>query len=199
MNSNQSTLSLKESNALYLLKALLAVGIVMSHASFQHYAINEVDILESSLFDNFRLFIQIFECFACIGVPLFFFISGYLFFYNSGEYLDCNFFVHKIKTRAKSLLLPFFIANFIAIVLICVANTIRPNIIPIGDISISSISFRSLINWLWFHPVLGPTWFLRDLFIICLFSPLIYLISKQKWSRISSSIMLLLIWGGVIF
>ena len=61
--------------------------------------------MEMSLYTNVSSCISL--CLGEIGVPLFFTISGYLFFLNYSKY-D---YYRKIKTRTKSLLVPYLIWN----------------------------------------------------------------------------------------
>ena len=50
---------------------------------------------------------------ARIGVPLFFVISGFLFFYHCR--FNCDVYKRKLRSRFKSLFMPFIIWNIIAL------------------------------------------------------------------------------------
>lgn len=188
-------ISVRESNAINLLKTCLAVGIVLSHSSFYSKSVEATIHISADNYQSFDYFITVLQSLTCVCVPLFFFISGYLFFLNAHS-INWDFFSRKIRKRFSTLMIPFFIANGFAFLLVLLANTIKPNIIPIGNVSLSTISISNLLSWLLLHPILGPTWFLRDLFSVVLISPIIYMFLKRKKVRILISITLLLLWGG---
>lgn len=48
-----------------------------------------------------------------IAIPLFFFFSGFLFFKDSE--FSLTVYIHKLRSRAKTLLIPYLMWNFIAI------------------------------------------------------------------------------------
>ena len=88
-----------------LLKVILTIGIVFRHA--------ELVGLEgrSAAFDGFsRGMMFITE----ICVPLFFVLSGFLYFRNVPERPGWQFFWKKTRSRIFSLLIPYLIANGIA-------------------------------------------------------------------------------------
>lgn len=190
-------ISVRERNAINLLKTCLAIGIVLSHASFDSKYVEKLTYISAETYQSFDYFITVLQSFTCVCVPLFFFISGYLFFLNA-QSINCDFFLRKIRKRFSTLMIPFFIANIIAFLIVLLANTIKPNIIPIGNVSLSTISIGNILSWVLFHPILGPTWFLRDLFFVVLISPIIYMFLKDKKVRILIFTILLFLWGGII-
>lgn len=142
---------------------------------------------------------------ASIAVPLFFFISGYLFFFqkkfNRREYL------RKLKKRAKTLLVPYLLWNFIAIIfqivkllplfssifpgankseihlsLVRVFNTFFNNTLTNGII-VSPIEYTmtEIINEPF--PIDIPLWYIRDLMVMIIISPIIFWMTKkfQVW------------------
>ncbi len=124
---------------------------------------------------------------AGIRVPVFFVIAGYVFFLNGKP--SVAWFRHKIASRARSLLLPLVLWTTICLGAFAVAQQIP--------------ALRGLFNGasIWSQPVLGmgpvelfnsffgqpyemflyPLWFLRDLFVLALLSPVIYwLVSASR-------------------
>ena len=110
------------------------------------------------------------------GVPGFFFISGFLFFLSKKNY------IHKQSSRVRTLLIPYLLWNSILILLYLAAFVIGyPQ-----DINGKNISDYGVIDYLrlfWdrgsydngnFVPILCPFWYIRNLFIMCLLSPLFY-------------------------
>lgn len=99
---------------------------------------------------------------ALIAVPCFFFISGYLFFANA-ETLDRPYYLHKLRRRVHTLLIPYIIWNVLAAVYLWLTQ----------DIYYSP-------QWLVFTiPANFPLWFLRDLIVLIIASPLIGSIASQ--------------------
>ncbi len=134
-----------------------------------------------------------------IGVPLFFFFSGFLFFYHT----EWNFaaYKRKLKTRARTLLIPYFLWNIIAIawsavrLLPCLAK-IFPNAGKTSvDLSFTAIAFtfwdksqgifvrpieeltEDLNNHI--YPIDVPLWYVRDLMIVIVCAPLLYGLLKK--------------------
>lgn len=118
---------------------------------------------------------------ASIGVHLFFFISGLLFFANINK--DTNNFIfikeiwpYKIKKRVTSILIPYLCWNLIAYIFYAIIDKHFE----------WTLLFSHKVYWDWnyevkgffFYPADGPLWFLRNLFIISLITPFIYLIIK---------------------
>jgi len=106
-------------------------------------------------------------------VPIFYLISGYLFFKSKFNYLL------SLKKRLKSIVLPYFIWSLFGVVFIY------------AIISFSEIQSKMNLNWKFTvidflnHLILDPIqyqfWFLRDLMILAIISPVLYwLIIKSK-------------------
>jgi len=114
-------------------------------------------------------------------VPCFFFISGYLFFLNMGTTFSWKQYADKIKRRIPSLLLPFIVWNL----LYCAYCFLFDN-----DKLMANIDGKCWIRIFWDSnnngdiPILGPLWYVRDLFVCIAFVPAVYFISKyaKLWS-----------------
>lgn len=114
------------------------------------------------------------------GVPGFFFISGFLLFLSKKTYIN------KIKTRFHSLLVPYIIWNSLLLILYLIAYSID---YPL-DINGKNIAEYDLIDYIrlfWdrgsfdsgnFVPLLCPLWYIRNLLIMSILSPLFYYIIK---------------------
>ena len=115
------------------------------------------------------------------SVPIFFFISGYVFFL--GRDLTCSSYFKKLKTRFYSLFLPYTIWNAIAL-LIAISVSINLN-------RELNINIENVISCFWSCdgeiiglpnslglPINGPTWFLRDLMLVVIIAPLLNVLLK---------------------
>lgn len=132
--------------------------------------------------------------FAFIAVPLFFAISGYLFFQKLDTW-SWPVWRQKIRSRVKTLLIPFLIFNAIcAISLLCIslndsngwslagANDGR---LPIVGWLWNGVSYcQGWENWLGmdmqlYYPLDVPLWFVRDLMVMLALSPAIHWIIRK--------------------
>jgi peptidoglycan/LPS O-acetylase OafA/YrhL len=114
------------------------------------------------------------------GVPAFFFISGYLFFLSRKSYTQ------KLKNRFHSLFIPYFLWNAMLLVFYLAAYAAGyPQ--DINHRSIATFSFVDYLRLFWdrgtydegnFVPLLCPFWYIRNLLIMSLFSPILYYIIK---------------------
>ena len=129
--------------------------------------------------------------FTRIAVPLFFCISGYLFFYNFS--LE-SYFV-KIRKRIKNLLVPYFFWNIVFIAAFFVFQTLFQTSFdrkPISDWALSDFlwSFWDIRHIHGYElnsggvPFHSHLWFLRDLFMMALLSPLFFFLLKYMKSVI---------------
>jgi len=165
-----------------LLKVILTVGIVFRHA--------ELVGLEgrSAAFDGFsRGMMFITE----VCVPLFFVLSGFLYFRNVPERPDARFFWKKTRSRIFSLLIPYLIANGIAFLCYWAAHRFAPDMMSgfFGD------DWRNPLFIFWTGPVNMSLWFIRDLIIACIVAPLIYLL--VRYTRIWGVLALGVVWFAV--
>ena len=115
-------------------------------------------------------------CRAC--VPLFLLISGYLFFGNSEWNKDT--YIAKIKRRINTLFIPYILYIVIALFIFGIMQRLMPSLISEGKTPIADYGIKEYLEAFWMYngesiPFVGPLWFLRDLMILCLLSPLIYL------------------------
>lgn len=112
-----------------------------------------------------------------VAVPCFFLIAGYLSakrenFKNSSAY------VLLLKRRAVSLLLPYVIWNVIAFAISWVVN-----ISPLARFASGNYAnfenFPELLKYLFWEPRLVPLWFVRNLILITVASPIVFHATKK--------------------
>ena len=123
-----------------------------------------------------------------LAVPCFFFISGYLFF-NQLQTWDWAVWKRKIRSRAKTLLLPYLLWNVIAFFACWLLARAQGDPVGLQEQFARNGGFR--IFWgvgggiplgVRAVPIDGPLWFIRDLIVFTLLTPLIYQI--LKWTRL---------------
>lgn len=163
-----------------LLKVILTVGIVCRHATWADIAPD---------LSAFQIVTQIIVKITSICVPLFFVLSGYLFFLNAPQKPEAGYFLGKLKKRIYSLLIPYLIANVIAFACYWAAKRYFPSLVSgfFGD------NLKNLIFVFWTGPVNLSLWFIRELIICCLLSPLVWLL--VRYTRIFGVIALGALWA----
>lgn len=135
--------------------------------------------------------------FAQISVPLFFVISGFLFFLGSNDF-NSDLYISKIKKRVKTLLIPYILWNVIAVVwelkcfipflsayfppvelkfsviriintFICESNNMGIFIHPGGELEKNATCTVENV-----FPIHVPFWYVRDLILLVVLTPVIY-------------------------
>ena len=118
------------------------------------------------------------------GVPAFFFISGYLFFLSHKTYSQ------KLRSRVPSLLVPYLFWNAMILIAYIILYKLGGEILIAGK----KISDYGIIDYIrafidrgdWNYgngvPMLCPFWYIRNLMVLSLISPLIfYLLKFLRW------------------
>lgn len=126
-----------------------------------------------------------------IAVPMFFFISGYLFFANFPQW-SWSKYKDKLQSRVYTLLIPYILWNFLPILFCIIRDLISQCSWQQGLMHLQQYSFLSFIinsvdaetnifRWPSYssYPLNFPLWFLRDLIIVCILTPLIYYFIKK--------------------
>jgi hypothetical protein len=116
---------------------------------------------------------------------MFFVISGYLYFLNINN-LSWEAYLSKTNKRFLTILLPYISWNIIALML--------------SPSHLTSLSLYDILQGFWgqgkgFFPWNSPLWFLRDLMIVQLLTPLIYIIIKETKYWFVGLLLLLLFLG----
>jgi peptidoglycan/LPS O-acetylase OafA/YrhL len=174
------------SQAIERLRFPLAVAVVFIHAAEMTIWLPGGASSRESSGQNWPTFlIQFFsEVLARIAVPAFFMISGFLL--CASHPAGGGAWWSKIKSRIKSLLVPFLFWNFLVLLLYAGGQAFGPTkrffsgrFLPVGQ-----ATFRDYANaLLGFEgmPINAPLWFVRDLFLLVLIAPvLVFLV--RRWA-----------------
>lgn len=114
------------------------------------------------------------------GVPAFFFISGLLFFYSKKTFLQ------RIKSRFHTLFIPYLFFNALILCGYLCLMIFGKTIILLGK----DLADYTLIDYIrafwdrgvWDHgngsPLLCPLWYIRNLMVLVILSPIIYYLIK---------------------
>ena len=171
-----------QSKVISFLRFPLIVAVVLIHTEPHSVITGSNEVVGTQHYGIYNMiFMLISNIFANVAVPLFFFISGFLFF-NKGGYFTLPTYLKKIRKRAKSLLVPYIIWNIIVYLILLLWQTFWP-----GSSSGSKLVINySFVEWLrifWdirsgFYPLCAQFWFLRDLMVVMILSPVVYLLVK---------------------
>ena len=123
-----------------------------------------------------------------IAVPLFFFLAGFTFFRN----FKLKDYPRKIKSRFKSLLLPYLIWNTLALLFFIVVY-FTPLKELISGREMFEPSIRNVFEGIFLYKYNFQFWFLYDLMIYVLLTPLIYLLIYKKPLGLLSLILVFLL------
>lgn len=116
-----------------------------------------------------------------IAVPMFYAISGYMFFFKMPDGLRS--IKYKFKKRVFTLLIPYVLVNALTFLFYIVLNFIALKISAIDNVVnfkvfdiIESGLYPTIRLVLWDPPIAFQLWFVRNLMLVMLFSPLIWFI-----------------------
>lgn len=117
---------------------------------------------------------------AKVSVSCFFFISGFLFFanMNEGEF-SFEWVLNKWKKRLKTLLIPYIIWNLLSIAVQAGKSAL---FIRLGIGTSNYFPSTDFIYNFWTGPANFPLYFIRDLMIMSIVAPFMYLLFKgSRW------------------
>ncbi len=172
------TISKSLSKRIEILRFPLIAGIVLIH-------MHTSDITFSGGFNNpYNVLVTLFsEIVARVSVPLFFILSGFLFFATLRPGLEG--FLQKFRSRVSTLLIPFLFWNALIFLFFAIAQNLpatahyftgeRPLVMQLDFLQQLTVFFGV---GEFQYPVAYQFWFIRDLMIMVLLSPLIYLLLR---------------------
>ena len=180
-NGNVSPQSSILSQTITFLRLPLIVAVVYIHTNPGVSAFGYDFPASGTGLPVYRLFQYVItEELARIAVPLFFFISGFLFFYRSG--FSTRIYGQKLRKRARTLLVPYVLWNAAFFLVMFCAQAflhVSPDKYP----AIEEFGWLDWLNIFWSYnggmPASYQFWFVRDLMVAVLLSPVLYFIVKH--------------------
>ena len=170
------------SQSLDLLRFPLAVTVLAVHVFSTTGIIIGDSVCHDFLLKDVQCFVNVFL--RGQSVPIYYFISGYVFFL--GVDLTRRKYFDKLKNRVKTLLIPFLIFNVICILLSLLVAFAR-------NMCIDGFTLKTFFSCFFAYdgkipgttgglglPILGPTWFLRDLMVVVICTPLLNIVLKKN-------------------
>ena len=205
---NNLIISKHQSEVIEWLRFTLAVLVVFMHTP--PGMVNFIDNYHGGILSI--LYVLIKRGIGSVAVPTFFFISGYLF-YCKLEQWNHYIWVSKLRKRIRTILVPYIVWQLIAALFYCLIIFVNQNgISHIVDFCNDrcwimmfwncgrfgeSTTFITNILGMQMHnsaPIDGPLWFIRDLMVCMLFSPILYYLLKRYILVLLSILLILNIW-----
>ncbi|MDE7161706.1 MAG: acyltransferase, partial [Anaeroplasmataceae bacterium] len=181
------------SNVITALRFPLMLGVVLIHCRMKGGDI--------SVFEGIQNILSVHFPSPC--VPLFFFFSGYLFFLNTEERFTMGDYVGKLKKRTRSIFIPYIFWNAVVLGYFAFMHKFTPSLINPENCNVYQYSALDLIRSFWDYPGGQPIcyqfWFLRDLIIGFVFSPLFYYVIKYTKWYIVAILLILYIYSEQLF
>lgn len=193
-----------DSQTISFLRFPLTFAVVMQHS--MGTIRTQIDWSALSAMDFYTLLKSACSgCIALVAVPIFFFISGYLFFVNV-DHMDGQVYKEKMHKRLWSLVVPSFLWNVLCIpimLLVKYGETFSGTTTMaeftdfiqharwwhvFWDFTSHDAAYDNLLGWpvLKESPVLSTFWYIRDLIVISALSPLVYwFVRKLRWMGVS--------------
>ena len=179
-------LNQQESRSISSLKVIFCFLIILLHAHYHIPSVESVSDVGSFVYELQKFIREYFSTFlADLAIPGFALISGYLFFATAEFSKEA--YNKKIKNRVFTLLIPYIVWNLIVFA---------------GDVALAFLGKNNLVNnteWDFLNvlnifwsikgngagtcPYNGPLWYIRDLFILCLITPVIYPLLKSRFFK----------------
>ena len=181
------------SKTISYLRFPLTVGVVFIHFNLVEHPITIHGVsYGQDQPDWYCYFINFFsEVLPQVGVPLFFIISGFLFFYRVD--FDGAVYQQKLLKRVRTLLIPYILWNLIAVLMQVLYHI--PLLLNNADIHFSLARFfkaffasegifvssaeQTMVGGGFPYPINLPMWYVRDLMVMVLLAPVIYWLTKR--------------------
>lgn len=165
-------MELQYRNKITYLSFVLAVMIVIRHSS----SIGIYDNLSATHYWIEKFISDITD----MVVPIFFAVSGFLFYQN----FDFSKLRKKLTSRVSSLLIPFVIWNLIGFGFYFIINHI-PILASRTGVTVDFNGIFDFVNIVFLETKYNITWFIRDLIVFTLLTPIIFPLLNKKC-----------VWGG---
>lgn len=169
----------------------MIVGIVLIHSGLE-----VKDMAQAPVYD-YLVVRGIIGTFTRVCVPLFFIISGYLFFAHL-EKFGREEYLYKLRRRGRSLLEPYLFYNGLAVCLFAVLGLVKPELQGGTTPPVSQWTPAVVASLFWDYggnlPMVPQFWFVRNLMCIVVATPLIYWLVRTTKGAVV--ILLAVLWGG---
>lgn len=171
-----------QSAIISFLRFPLSVAVVLIHTSIAKEHVNGNIVGDINIYPLYNIIYNFLNTvFFQLAVPIFFFISGYLFFFKFEKFGLGEYF-RQIRSRTRTLVVPYLLWNLVVIL----KTVIAQNWFPALSGQTNAFENFNVSQWLLMFwdvsdvteslplPINGPLWFVRNLIVLTIFSPIIY-------------------------
>ncbi|MDR1090538.1 MAG: acyltransferase [Prevotella sp.] len=195
-----------QSQTIDFLRFPLIIGVVFIHNTAAEIVINGQVSGTDKYMPVFEYCSTLFsDVLGTIAVPLFFFMSGFLFFFNLQKF-NVHSYRNKLQSRAKSLLVPYLFWNLVVFTLYYAMQ----NIPLLQGFTNKELDLHHFLSYFWNNsgemkegylleintssrmPIAYQFWFIRDLIVTVILTPVIYFLCKT--GKIYGVVILALLW-----
>lgn len=165
-----------QSKVIDFLRFPMIVSIVLLHAFLGSIKGLEIPDTGLTMYHTISFFIS--RILVAVAVPLYFFISGYLFFYRTS--FSISAYKKKLESRIMSLLVPYIFWNLVVLVAHWGVTLLLSIEMMSGTYKlVKNYTLLDYLRSFWningTMPINGVLWFIRDLMVMIVCSPLVYL------------------------
>lgn len=180
----KTSLSQRSSLLINVLKCICCIGVVMLHTLFKDINVGTENLSNDGY--GWNTFVDVSSIVYRTMVPLFFLISGYLMFLNYQDY-SFSWFKNKFRTRIDTLLIPYLFGTFVVFLFFHIASYALTGLMASG-----STHSYNILTMFW-HPLPNKVlWFLRDLMVVIILSPLV--VKIMEWSKWLTLLLIFCLW-----
>lgn len=171
-----------QSKTISLLRFPLIIGVVLIHSRYKEVSVDSEMRAVEDIFPVYELLSYLIsEIFARAAVPVFFFFSGFLFFEGTNFSLDI--YKCKLKKRIRTIVIPYLFWNVLTIILFLLGQVCFRELFSGSNKLILDYSLYDWLTTFWngyrgLYPICYQFWFIRDLMVVMLLSPIIFYLVK---------------------
>lgn len=161
-----------------IMKFILILGVILIHCN----------ISQSDCGNKGLDIVNFINSLMNICVPSFFIISGFLFFYGVDSF-TFKIYKKKLSNRFQTLFVPYVIWNVICAILFFIKVLIL-NFPGLGIIENDTINWGKFLEGFVYreqadgYPFAFAFWFIRNLIVFVILSPIVWLIARKWWTVI---------------
>ena len=177
------------SHKVTIVSFILAVFVMYIHAkNTAYYSFQGVDATPIYTLNQILS-----ETFGRIGVPFFFIQSGYWMFRFDIQQADFKVWKQKLKKKFTTLIVPYLLWNAYSIVVFMFLTNLPGRAFYLNEGQVVTFSFQTLYEGLILCKYNYPYWFMSDLIIITILSPLLSFFLKKKIIAVITWIILMIL------
>ena len=171
-----------QSKTIDFIRFPLIIGVLFIHNASSNFILEGQSIGTDNFLPVFHYCSTLFsQVLGRVAVPLFFFMSGFLFFLNVHTF-DRYCYVNKLKRRIKTLLIPYLFWNLATIAIFVTLSSV-PQLTHLVN---RTFDLNQFLFYFWDnnglklgYPFSYQFWFIRDLMVAVILTPVIYLFCKH--------------------